>query len=179
MCLVVNSIWWQITNHFWFSCINTSPRQSKHQDLCVSGRCSCLCMSTQFTSGRHRNMVMQMPWAGCHYLEASPPVAVWGSRVVVPPKTCEAILAELHEGHPGMMRMKALSRMYVWWPGLNKAIELKVSLCDECQMLQSKHPVALLQPWNWPIYLPMGSCAYWFCGTPVWKNVFNGDWCTF
>ena len=31
---------------------------------------------------------------------------LWGSRVVIPSAHREAILAELHEGHPGMVRMK-------------------------------------------------------------------------
>ncbi len=75
---------------------------------------------------------------------------LWGARVIVPPKARGAVLIELHEGHPGMTRMKALARMYVWWPGLEKAIEQKVSSCTECQMLQSTPPVALLQPWQWP-----------------------------
>lgn len=36
---------------------------------------------------------------------------LWGSRVVVPSPGREAVIAELHEGHPGITRMKALSRM--------------------------------------------------------------------
>ena len=41
--------------------------------------------------------------------------SLWGSRVVVPKKGQEAVLTELrvHVGHPGMSKMKALSRMYV------------------------------------------------------------------
>ena len=35
-----------------------------------------------------------------------------------------------------MTRMKSLSRMYVWWPGLDKDIEVTVSSCHECQMQQ-------------------------------------------
>ena len=41
---------------------------------------------------------------------------LWGARVVIPSRAKEAVLTELHEGHPGMTRMKALARMYVWWP---------------------------------------------------------------
>ena len=41
---------------------------------------------------------------------------LWGSRVVVPPQGCKAILQQLREGYPGMSRMKGLARMYVWWP---------------------------------------------------------------
>ena len=40
---------------------------------------------------------------------------LWGSRVIVPPKLCENILHELREAHPGIVRMKALARSYVWW----------------------------------------------------------------
>ena len=41
----------------------------------------------------------------------------------------EAVLQELHEGHPGMTKMKALARMYVWWPGMEKDIETAVRTC--------------------------------------------------
>ena len=34
---------------------------------------------------------------------------LWGTRVVVPPPRRQAVLRELHEGHPGMTRMKFLS----------------------------------------------------------------------
>ena len=39
---------------------------------------------------------------------------LWGSRVVVPPQGQPSVLQELHTAHPGMTRMKALARMYVW-----------------------------------------------------------------
>ena len=41
-----------------------------------------------------------------------------GTRVVVPLKLRDKVLNELHKGHCGIVRMKALSRSYVWWPGL-------------------------------------------------------------
>ena len=37
----------------------------------------------------------------------------WGSRVVIPPKYREEILSELHSTHPGIVKMKLLSRSYV------------------------------------------------------------------
>ena len=75
---------------------------------------------------------------------------LWGSRVVVPPPGREAVLRELHEGHPGMTRMKALSWMYVWWLGINSDIKKPVRLCNQCQEVQSTPPVAPLSPWSWP-----------------------------
>ena len=75
---------------------------------------------------------------------------LWGARVIVPPPCRDAVLVELHEGHPGTSRMKSLARMYVWWPGSTKDIETTVRHCSECQQHQSTPPVAPLHPWSWP-----------------------------
>ena len=75
---------------------------------------------------------------------------LWGSRVVVPTPCREAVLLELHEGHPGCTQMKGLARMYVWWPGITKDIENTVRHCSECQQHQPTPPVAPLHPWAWP-----------------------------
>ena len=58
---------------------------------------------------------------------------LWGSRIIIPSPGRQAVLQELHEGHPGITRMKALSRMYVWWPGISADIEKSVRLCHQCQ----------------------------------------------
>ena len=75
---------------------------------------------------------------------------MWGNRVIVPKPAQQAVLRELHEGHPGMSRMKALARMFVWWPGINQDVEKSVRLCRECQESSPSPPTAPLSPWKWP-----------------------------
>ena len=75
---------------------------------------------------------------------------LWGTRVIVPDKFHATVLDELHDTHPGIVKMKSLSRSYVWWPGLDKDIERTVHNCSLCQTLGNKPPVAPLNPWEWP-----------------------------
>ena len=75
---------------------------------------------------------------------------LWGTRVVVPEKYRNKILCELHIGHCGMTRMKALARSYMWWPGLDKSIEEIVIACQVCQSIKSSPPATLVHPWVQP-----------------------------
>ena len=95
---------------------------------------------------------------------------MWGSRIVIPTPGRQAVLRELHEGHPGMTRMKALSRMYVWWPGITADIEKSVRLCCQCQEMQSTPPVAPLNPWKWPTR-PWARLHLDFAGPFEGKNI--------
>ena len=75
---------------------------------------------------------------------------MWGARVIVPPKGRHTLLTELHETHPGIVKMKALARSYIWWPGLDAEIEMCVKDCTTCQLHRKQPPVAPLHPWEWP-----------------------------
>ena len=75
---------------------------------------------------------------------------LWGSRVVVPEKGRKAVMSLLHEGHPGITRMKRLARGYVWWPGMDTALEVAVLTCAECQENQKSPARAPMHPWEWP-----------------------------
>ena len=73
---------------------------------------------------------------------------LWGSRVIVPQKFQLAILTELHEAHPGVVKMKSLARSYVWWPGIDDQIEKMVRACIPCQECSNKPAKAPLHPWE-------------------------------
>ena len=75
---------------------------------------------------------------------------MWGSRMVVPPRGRKRALSVLHEAHPGIVRMKALARGYMWWPGMDEAIGCCVKECSICQCLRKMPPSAPLHPWARP-----------------------------
>jgi len=69
---------------------------------------------------------------GTDVLNFLPMQVVWGVWVIVPHQRRRAVLPELHSGHPGITRMKALAHHLVWWPKLDKDVEEIVKHCDEC-----------------------------------------------
>ena len=75
---------------------------------------------------------------------------LWGLCVVVPPAGRDGVLEQLHDTHPGISKMKALACSYVWWPGLDKAIESNVQQCEVCQTNCPLPTKAPLYPWEWP-----------------------------
>ena len=75
---------------------------------------------------------------------------MWGSRVVIPTKLRSEVLQVLHESHVGVVRMKALARSYVWWPGIDLEIEGLAKGCSGCQRVQHAPKCSPLHPWEWP-----------------------------
>lgn len=91
---------------------------------------------TPFVSRRNQLSVQQ----GC---------LMGGMKVLVPQKLQKRVLEELHAGHPGIVRMKAIACSYVWWPGLDADIELLVKMCQSCHQIQKIPCQAPLHPWEW------------------------------
>ena len=60
------------------------------------------------------------------------------------------MIRELHEGHPGICRMKSLARSVAWWPGIDADLERMVKDCHECQINCKSTAPAPLHPWEWP-----------------------------
>ena len=69
-----------------------------------------------------------------------------GMQVVVPPNLHKRVLELLHESHLGVVKMKALARSHVWWPGIDKALEEVTKHCEECQTNHKEHLKTPLHP---------------------------------
>ena len=75
---------------------------------------------------------------------------MWSGRVLVPLQGRKQVLTDLHSGHPGVTKMKALARSLVWWPGIDAELESMVKQCAQCQQTRPAPAVAPLHPWQWP-----------------------------
>ena len=76
---------------------------------------------------------------------------LWGLRVVIPAVLKDIILQVLHHQHPGMLRMKALSRIHVWFPNIDKEIENVVKKCKQCENVSNEPAKSIIYPWKWPV----------------------------
>lgn len=56
---------------------------------------------------------------------------------MIPEKLRGQVCDLLHEGHPGVVRMKILARAHVFWPKINDQIEDLVKTCNTYQLVQN------------------------------------------
>ena len=77
-------------------------------------------------------------------------VILWGLRVVIPESLRKIVLHELHQECPGMVRMKSLSRIHVWYPKIDKDIETIVRECKNCEKESNAPAKSDPHPWSWP-----------------------------
>ncbi|XP_030751492.1 uncharacterized protein K02A2.6-like [Sitophilus oryzae] len=75
---------------------------------------------------------------------------MWGYRLIIPKKSQLNILKELHSSHMGIVKMKSLARSYVWWPNMDKDIELYVNSCKSCCIHAPNPTKNSISCWNWP-----------------------------
>ena len=75
---------------------------------------------------------------------------LWGKRVIIPKQLRAQLLKELHVGHVGVCRMKALARSHIWWPGLDDDIETLSSQCEACKTTAAMPVPAAQHPWQYP-----------------------------
>ncbi|XP_054267159.1 uncharacterized protein K02A2.6-like [Macrosteles quadrilineatus] len=78
-------------------------------------------------------------------------ILLWFGRIVVPEcMRCSDVLKILHTGHPGIVSMRSVARHYVWWPNMDKDIEVYIKRCTSCQENRDNVEEVPLHPWNVP-----------------------------
>ena len=93
-------------------------------------------------------------------------------QVVIPPDLREKVLNLLHETHPGIVRMKALARSYVWWPCINKNLEDVAHKCEDCQQNYKEDQRTPLHPLEQP-NKPWQRVHLDFAGPLMWLIVVD------
>ncbi|CAK1595187.1 unnamed protein product [Parnassius mnemosyne] len=58
-----------------------------------------------------------------------------GNKIVIPNKLRKQVLVAAHEGHPGIVSMKERLRAKVWWPKIDKDVEMLVKSCNGCTLV--------------------------------------------
>ena len=79
---------------------------------------------------------------------------LFGERVIVPACLRSRVLKLMHNGHPGIERMKAIARSYVYWPLIDSDIAEMVKSYKACAS------AAKTQPHNAPIPWPKCSAPW-------------------
>ena len=73
-----------------------------------------------------------------------------GLKVVIPSALRKRVLEEIHDGHTGIVKMKSMARIHVWWPKIDLDIESTVSKCTACQENSRDPARAPIHPWEQP-----------------------------
>ncbi|XP_037811390.1 uncharacterized protein K02A2.6-like [Lucilia sericata] len=74
---------------------------------------------------------------------------MYGERIIIPSCFRKRILKELHKGHHGIERTKALARSYVYWPHMDDEIKRYVQNCAKCSSVAKSLPKTSL--YSWPL----------------------------
>lgn len=93
-----------------------------------------------------------------------------GQRVVIPRKFRARILEELHQGHLGIVKMKAIARSYVYWKGIDHDIEETVKNCSDCIKFKLDPVKAKVHHWEYPS-APWERIHVDFAG-PIFERMF-------
>jgi hypothetical protein len=76
--------------------------------------------------------------------------ALWTIRVIIPKLLQKQVLHELHTGHMGLHKMKALARSYCHWKSIVFEIKNLVKSCKSCCNTQNNVSKIQSHPWDFP-----------------------------
>lgn len=68
-------------------------------------------------------------------------------RVIIPESLREKVLNMLHRSHLGIFKTKGLAKSFVWWPKINRDLELLTKNCRECLEIKPESQKSTLAVW--------------------------------
>ncbi|XP_065081597.1 uncharacterized protein K02A2.6-like [Ochlerotatus camptorhynchus] len=71
---------------------------------------------------------------------------MFAERLAIPAQFRDHCLHQLHRGHPGVQRRKAIARSYVYWPSIDADIAAFVKTCCQCASVAKSPPKAPSKP---------------------------------
>ncbi|KAG8196623.1 hypothetical protein JTE90_014180 [Oedothorax gibbosus] len=75
---------------------------------------------------------------------------MYGTRVMVPKQFQRRVLEELHHGHLGVVKMKAIARSFVVWTSIDRDIEDTAKNCIHCAEIKTDPHKAKVHYWEYP-----------------------------
>lgn len=75
---------------------------------------------------------------------------MYGTRVMVPKIFQRRVLEELHHGHLGVVKMKAIARSFVYWKNIDKDIEDTAKNCIHCAEIKTNPQKVKVHHWEYP-----------------------------
>lgn len=101
-----------------------------------------------------RRVPLEAPWkehaTRLHEMNVQSDCILLGSRAVVPASMQVDVLRLPHEGHPGVVKMKAVACSHVWWPAIDDDVTAGVQACCTCQENQRLSRQVPIKPWPFP-----------------------------
>ncbi|GFT82100.1 uncharacterized protein K02A2.6 [Trichonephila clavipes] len=95
---------------------------------------------------------------------------MYGQRVCIPRKFRKNVLEELHAGHLGIVKMKAIARSFVYWKNIDNDIEEAAKNCVDCARYKADPPESKVHYWEYPS-MPWERIHVDFAG-PIFEHTF-------
>lgn len=75
-------------------------------------------------------------------------ILMWNNKIVIPDVFKAQVIDKLHEPHTGIVAVKSVARVSVWWPSIDCDLECTVKTCLNCNIHHPKIPESPLLLWN-------------------------------
>ena len=75
---------------------------------------------------------------------------MYNNCVFIPTSLWEKVLPVFHDGHPGICAMKKLTRVLIWYPGIDKDTTDIVKSCQQCTTVRARPPQNSTIEWPKP-----------------------------